>query len=64
MHKNIEPKQPQVVAPVSVSSHYNNRLIELINAMKRIQKQNYCPSSPLHIPSILKEINPLAIIQL
>jgi len=36
---------PLKITPVSVISHY--RQIELVNAMKRIQKQNYYPSSPL-----------------
>jgi len=38
--KNVESKQ--TLSDYSVSTHYN-RLIELVNAMKGIQKQNYYP---------------------
>jgi len=43
--KILIQNKPRVITPVSVSSHYN-RLIELVSAMKRIEKQNYYPSSP------------------
>jgi len=47
--------QPVSVSSVSVSSH-SIRLIELVNAMKRIQKQNNYPSFTFHIPSRLKVV--------
>ena len=52
--KLLSQNNPWVVTPVSVSSHYD-KLIELVNAMKRIQKQNYYPPPPLHVHSSLKE---------
>ena len=42
-----------LITPVSVSSH-SIRLIELVNAMKRIQKQNNYPSFTFHIPSMIE----------
>jgi len=44
-----------LITPVSVSSH-SIGLIELVNAMKRIQKQNNYPSFTFHIPSRLKAV--------
>jgi len=46
-----------VVTPVSVSLHYNNRLIEQVSACyeENSEKKNYCPSFPMHIPVSFKE---------
>jgi len=57
--ENIESKQPLSGYSSSVNSHYN-RLIELVSAMRRIQKQNY---HPCIFYQASKSIHLLAIIQ-